>query len=95
MDTNCWPLYLQCGLPYVLTACTVYCLVQVDALRSGILGKDRAAFSFRYCNRRLVPVGRRNTNSKKYDNSGLSRAGELHALLKEVNLALMRPHNAL
>lgn len=49
-----------------------------------MLGKDRAAFSFRYCNRRLVPVGRNGSNSKKYDNSGLSRAGELHALLKEV-----------
>ena len=59
-------------------------------MRSGILVKDRAAFSFRYCNRRLVPVGgRRNTNSKKYDNSGLSRAGELHALLKEVSLLML------
>ena len=51
-----------------------------------MLGKDRAAFSFRYCNRRLVPVGRHGTSTKKYDNSGLSRAGELHALLKEVSL---------
>ena len=49
-----------------------------------MLGKDRMAFSYRYCNRRLIPVGRQGSNTKKYDNSGLSRAGELHALLKEV-----------
>lgn len=49
-----------------------------------MLGKDRTAFSYRYCNRRLIPVGRQGSNTKKYDNSGLSRAGELHALLKEV-----------
>ncbi|KAL0027354.1 hypothetical protein WJX79_003195 [Trebouxia sp. C0005] len=56
---------------------------QVDALRPGLLGKDRAAFSYRYCGRRLIPVGRHGSNTKKYDNTGLSRAGELHALLKE------------
>ena len=49
-----------------------------------MLGKDRMAFSYRYCNRRLIPVGRQGSNTKKYDNFGLSRAGELHALLKEV-----------
>ena len=57
---------------------------QVDALRPGMLGKDRMAFSYRYCHRRLIPVGRQGSNTMKYDNSGLSRAGELHALLKEV-----------
>lgn len=51
-----------------------------------MLGKDRMAFSYRYCNRRLIPVGRQGSNTMKYDNSGLSRAGELHALLKEVGL---------
>lgn len=61
-------------------------LCQVDALRAGMLGKDRAAFSYRYCNRRLIPVGRQGSNTMKYDNSGLSRAGELHAVLKEVCL---------
>ena len=59
--------------------------VKVDALRAGLLGKDRTAFSYRYCGRRLIPVGRHGSNTKKYDNSGLSRAGELHALLKEVS----------
>ena len=49
-----------------------------------MLGKDRSAFSYRYCNRRLIPVGRHGSNTKKYDNSGLSRPQELHALLKEV-----------
>ena len=56
----------------------------MDALRPNILGKDRSAFSYRYCNRRLIPVGRHGSNTKKYDNSGLSRPQELHALLKEV-----------
>ena len=60
-------------------------MLQVDALRPGLLGKDRAAFAYRYCNRRLIPVGRQGSNTKKFDNSGLSRAGELHALLKEVS----------
>ncbi len=31
-------------------------------------------------------MGRHGSNTKKYDNSGLSRAGELHALLKEVRI---------
>ena len=70
----------------IRTDCPLH--VQVDAIRSGILGKDRTAFSYRYCNRRLIPVGRHGSNTKKYDNSGLSRAGELHALLKEVILCL-------
>ena len=61
--------------------------MKVDALRPGLLGKDRAAFSYRYCGRRLIPVGRHGSNTKKYDNTGLSRAGELHALLKEVSRA--------
>lgn len=58
-----------------------------------MLGKDRAAFSYRYCNRRLIPVGRQGSNTMKYDNSGLSRAGELHAVLKEV-CAMCYSHTA-
>ena len=60
-------------------------LMQVDALWPGFLGQDRVAFSHRYCSRRLVPVkGRGGSNTQRWDNSGLSCAGELHAMLKQV-----------
>ena len=59
-------------------------LLQIDCLRPGLLGPTRDAFAMRYCNRRLVPVGRRGATRLKYDNSGLSHAVELHMLLKEV-----------
>ena len=60
-------------------------LLQVDALWPGFLGLDRIAFSHRYCSRRLVPVkGRGGSNTQRWDNSGLSCGGELHAMLKQV-----------
>ncbi|KAK9844937.1 hypothetical protein WJX74_008894 [Apatococcus lobatus] len=58
---------------------------QVDALRPGLLGTSREVFAQRYCARRLAPVwqkGRR-TDHRKWDNSGLARATELHLLLKQ------------
>ena len=59
--------------------------MQVDALWPGFLGLDRVAFSHRYCSRRLVPVkGRGGANTQRWDNSGLSCGGELHAMLKQV-----------
>lgn len=61
-------------------------VVQVDGIRSGILGKNRDAFSKRYCNRRLIPAGKSGNVSMTYDNSGLSYARELHLLLKQVDL---------
>ncbi|KAK9812930.1 hypothetical protein WJX72_005929 [[Myrmecia] bisecta] len=64
---------------------------QVDAIRPGLLGFSREAFAQRYCNRRLVACGRRGEDRKRWDNSGLARAGELHSLLKqEVMLRRMK-----
>jgi hypothetical protein len=63
--------------------------MQVDALRPGLLGKTRDAFAIRYCARKLIPVRSGSDAKKKYDNSGLSHAKELHDLLKQVrNLKL-------
>ncbi|KAK9866369.1 hypothetical protein WJX84_005962 [Apatococcus fuscideae] len=58
---------------------------QVDALRPGLLGPNREVFAQRYCARRLVPVwqGGHRTDQRKWDNSGLARATELHLLLKQ------------
>ena len=50
----------------------------------GLLGKNREAFSTRYCHRKLVPVGKSGEIRMKYDNSGLLHAKELHLLLKQV-----------
>ena len=57
---------------------------QVDILRPGLLGATREAFSARYCGRRLVPVAR-SADLKRWDNSGLSHAHELHALLSQAS----------
>ncbi len=60
-------------------------LGQVDALRPGLLGRDREAFAHRYCNRRLIPViSRGGAPRMKWCNTGLAHAAELHALLKQV-----------
>jgi len=59
-------------------------MLQVDALRPGLLGKTRDEFAIRYCARKLIPVRSGSDAKKKYDNSGLSHAKELHALLKQV-----------
>ncbi len=58
--------------------------LQVDALRDGLLGKTRNAFSKRYCDRKTVPVGKSGAHHMSYDNSGLSHGKELHMLLKKV-----------
>jgi hypothetical protein len=55
--------------------------VQVDALKPGLLGRDRFEFANAYCNRRAVPVPGGN-GRLRYDNSGLSRPAELHVLLR-------------
>ena len=60
-------------------------LQQVDALQPGILGNGREMFAHRYCNRRLVrKLQRSNTDEFHWDNSGVSHAPELHALLTQV-----------
>lgn len=56
---------------------------QIDVLRPGLLGKDKFEFSANYCNRRVVPCYPYHEYSKRWDNSGLTRAGELHLLLRE------------
>ena len=61
--------------------------LQVDALRPGLVGRTREAFSLRYCNRRLMPVGKAEEKRVKYINNGLSHARELHELLKQVRNA--------
>ena len=90
-------------LPTQLIACLQFCcsekalslqqqshiihVLQVDALRPGLVGRTREAFSLRYCNRRLVPVGKAEEKRVKYINNGLSHARELHELLKQVRNA--------
>ena len=59
---------------------------QVDALRPGLLGRDRVSFAMRYCDRRLVPLRRGGETRAKYITNGLSHAGELHALLKQASI---------
>ncbi len=69
-------------------------VMQVDAIRPGLLGKNRDAFAIRYCARKLVPVRNSNGETKrKYDNSGLSYPKELHALLKQVQHLLYQARN--
>ena len=58
----------------------------MDALRPGLLGRTREAFSLRYCGRRLIPVSRAGEVRLKYDNNGLSHPKELHTLLKQVRI---------
>ncbi len=53
----------------------------MDALKPGLLGRERYEFAAAYCNRRAVPVPG-GEGRLRYDNSGLSRAAELHALLR-------------
>jgi len=57
------------------------CTTQVDALKPGLLGRDRVEFASAYCCRRAVPVPG-SSGRLRYDHSGLSRAAELHALLR-------------
>ncbi|GAB4813573.1 hypothetical protein N2152v2_000619 [Parachlorella kessleri] len=54
---------------------------QVDALKPGLLGRDRVEFAAAYCCRRAVPVPGGN-GRLRYDHSGLSRGAELHGLLR-------------
>lgn len=61
----------------------------MDTLKPGLLGRNREAFAARYCNRRLVRsaprgMGAHAADMKHWDNSGLSHAPELHALLSQV-----------
>lgn len=60
----------------------------MDALRPKLLGLNREAFSFRYCGRRLVPVGKSGHQSMKWCNTGLAHATELHTLLKQARIVL-------
>ena len=58
---------------------------QVDVLKPGLLGAGRDAFAARYCSRRLMRMTRRSKDSRRrWDNSGVSHAPELHALLAQV-----------
>ncbi len=62
---------------------------QVDILRPKLLGEDKDAFAFRYCDRHLVPSysrgGRQQPGNtmKRWDSSGGSRLYELHGLLTQ------------
>lgn len=57
---------------------------QVDALRPKLVGNNRDTFSSTYCGRYQVPVPNRDGNRFfVYNNSGLARGPELHALLKQ------------
>jgi len=49
------------------------CHVQVECLRSGLLGASKEDFSARYCDRRLVPQSMSSIydGRKKWDNSGV------------------------
>lgn len=58
------------------------CCTQVDALKPGLLGRDRFEFATLYCARRCVPVPG-SAGMLRYNNNGLSRAAELHLLLRE------------
>ena len=67
-------------------------IAQVDLLRPRLLGTTRDEFAYRYCGRRLVPVrGRGGSVARRYDDSGLACAKELHGLLKKVLSNLLRP----
>lgn len=61
---------------------------QVSMIRPRLLFTDRSKFANVYCNRRLVPVWRRAPGQPKaqqfltWDYSGLSRAAELHLVLR-------------
>lgn len=70
--------------------------VKVDLIRDGLLGKDRNQYAYQYCNRRLVPArgsgggggGGGGGGRQRYLHS-LSRAAELHTLLKQVPLTMI------
>lgn len=72
-----------CATKYIEDVLTITCnyLVQVDALKPQLLGRDRFDFAFSYCNRRAVPLPG-GEGRQRFDNSGLSRAAELHGLLR-------------
>eukprot|EP00803_Ostreobium_quekettii_P008937 evm.model.scf_153.2 EVM.evm.TU.scf_153.2 scf_153:8261-20215(-) len=62
---------------------------QIDALRPGLLGKNKEQFAFRYCARRLVPS--LDESSKRWDNSGGCRLQELHhVLMREVMIRRLK-----
>ncbi|KAK9794347.1 hypothetical protein WJX73_008577, partial [Symbiochloris irregularis] len=74
------------GTPSLNRPFDLFC--QVDTIKPGLLGRNREAFAARYCNRRLVRSAPRSTSShgadlKHWDNSGLTHAPELHALLSQ------------
>ena len=60
--------------------------LQVDTLRSGILGKNRNEFAARYCGRRLLCSRPGRSGQKHYDNSGVARPQELRGLLMKVRI---------
>ena len=68
-------------------------LLQVDTLRAGLVGKTRDVFARRYCNRRLIPVGKQGEARLKNDNNGLSHSKELHLLLKQVSFSALGQSN--
>ncbi len=64
----------------------------MDLIREGVLGKNRNQYAYQYCNRRLV-AARGHSGSgggrQRYLHS-LSRAAELHMLLKQARLGSLR-----